>query len=106
MCWESEKDRGKFPFLEKEPSDCQEKEDHLKKRFSGHFFFIPLSSFKSVSMTCKQRNFMNSLEKHCWERNNWLERLSLGGKSVLTSGAGWWEGRGGVAELEELSEPL
>lgn len=49
---------------------------------------------------------MNSLEKHCWEGNDWLERLSLGGKSVLARGAGWWEGRGGVAKLEELSEPL
>lgn len=49
---------------------------------------------------------MNSLEKHYWEGNDWLERLSLGGKSVLASGAGWWEGRGGVAKLEELSGPL
>ena len=77
-----------------------------RKNFSGHFFFIPLSSFKSVSMTCKQRNFMNSLEKHCWEGNDWLERLSLGGKSVLASGAGWWVGGGRVAKLEEPSEPL
>lgn len=30
----------------------------------------------------------------------------MGGKSVLASGAEWWEGRGGLAELEELSEPL
>ena len=49
---------------------------------------------------------MNSLEKHCWEGNDWLERLSLGGKSVLASGAGWWVGGGGVAKLEEPSEPL
>lgn len=51
--------RGKFPFLEKEPLRLLGKQNKIisRKDFSGHFFFIPLSSFKSASMTCKQRNF-------------------------------------------------
>ena len=42
MCWESEVDGGKFPFLEKEPSGCQEKQDHLKKRFFWPLFLYSL----------------------------------------------------------------
>ena len=46
-----------------------------RKDFSGHFFFIPLSSFKSTSMTCKQRNF-------------WIHLNSIVGKE-MTGLRGW-----------------